>query len=452
MAILVPMIPLFVLLAALAVFFIVISRRRGDESRESNTKLLGKDRASILREANRRLSQNPRDAEALMALADVHYGDGEYDKSMKEYEILIGLCATNPILDEYDVTVKYALSALNNNREEEAYGSLLIAHAAKADGFDVNFNLGFIEFQRKNFEKAITYLSQARVLQPEHPGTLRYLGHSLFGARRYAEAATLLRKTVEMAPNDKESLFSMARSYHELGHEEQALKIFSHLRADPKLGPAAALFAGTIHLKTRQYELAVADFQIGLKHTNASSEITLELKYRLAATYIKQQSIPAALAILQEVETIAPEYKDVKELTTRYRELSSNENLRVFLIAQTSDFVTLCRKVTYGFFQEAKVKVTDVSIQRAEFADILTEITSAKAVESVLFRFMRTSGVVGELVLRDFYSRIKEVRANRGFCVAAGSFTEGAKHFVEARPVDLIEKDELTRRLGHING
>ena len=135
MTILVPMIPLFLLLTALVVFFIVISRHRSKGSRgPKKKKPLGNDSAAILREANKRLSQNPRDAEALLALAEVHYGIGEYEKSMKEYEILIGLCATNPSLDQYDVTVKYALSALNSNREEEAYGSLLIAHSIKADG------------------------------------------------------------------------------------------------------------------------------------------------------------------------------------------------------------------------------------------------------------------------------------------------------------------------------
>ena len=36
--------------------------------------------------------------------------------------------------------------------------------------------------------------------------------------------------------------------------------------------------------------------------------------------------------------------------------------------------------------------------------------------------------------------------------VAAGTFTESAKSFVEARPVDLVEKGELTRRLGRLRG
>lgn len=448
---LVSYIPLLVGLAVVAVLFIVITQRRGKRSGEGKNRLAGKDRATVIREANRRLGQNPRDAEALLALAGIHFADGEYEKAMKEYEILIGMCATNPSLDEYEITVKYALSAMNCGHEEEAYGSLLIAYAARTDGFEVNFNLGYLEYKRRNYEKAISHLSQARVLEPEHPGTLKYLGHSFFGARRFAEAATLLRKAIELAPDDKESLFAIARSYHELGHQEQALKIFSHLRTDKTLGPHAALFAGTIHLKTREYDLALTDFQLGLRHEGISGEVALELKYRLAATLIRQQKISEGLVVLQEIDAVSPEYKDVKELIGRYRELSSNENLQVYLISQTSEFVTLCRKMVMSFLSDAKVKVTDVSVQRADFADILTEATSTKTVETVLFRFVRTTGTVGELIVRDFYSRLKDLRAAHGFCVVAGNFTEGARQFVEARPIDLVEKEELTRRLGRLS-
>jgi tetratricopeptide (TPR) repeat protein len=242
-------------------------------------------------------------------------------------------------------------------------------------------------------------------------------------------------------------MFAMARSYHELGQEEQALKIFTHLRADPAIGPNAALFAGTIHLHTRQYDQAVADFEIGLRHENINPDLEVELKYRMAATYIKQQDIGNALLFLNAIALVSPEYKDVAQLLNRYRELNTNENLKVYLIAQTSDFVTLCRKIAVRFFADSKVKVTDVSIQKAEYADILTDITTPKWEESILFRFVRTTGTVGELILRDLYSRIKEVKAGRGLCIAAGSFSEGAKQFVEARLIDLVDKDRLMEHL-----
>ena len=52
----------------------------------------------------------------------------------------------------------------------------------------------------------------------------------------------------------------------------------------------------------------------------------------------------------------------------------------------------------------------------------------------MLFRFLRTGGSVGELMLRDFAARMKEVRAGRGVFLAAGDFSEQARAFVAGAP------------------
>lgn len=451
MSSLLPLLPVIIIVAALVVFYIVTFGRNRTNSQKKKHKTQNKDRASILREANKRLAQNPKDPEALLAIGELHYNEAAFDQAMKIYATLVDLCATNPEIDEYEMTVRYALSALKCDQTEEAYKSLLIARSMKDDGFDVNYNLGYLEYLHKNYEKAILLLSHARVLQPEHALTLRFLGHSLFKTKRYAEAAALLRKAIDQAPEDKESLFAVARSYHELGQNEQAIKIFSHLRADPQMGPNAALFAGTIHLQTRQYDQAVMDFQLGLKHEGITPEVVLELKYRLAATYIKQQEIGEAIRLLLELQQASPDYKDVQEQLQKYRELNTNQNLKVFLIAPSSDFVTLCRKMAVAFFPDAKVKITDVSMQTAEYADILADVSAPKWEDIILFRFVRTTGIVGELILRDLYSRIKDVKAGRGFCLTAGTFTEGATQFVEARLIDLVNKDQLMFRLSSLD-
>ena len=67
-----------------------------------------------------------------------------------------------------------------------------------------------------------------------------------------------------------------------------------------------------------------------------------------------------------------------------------------------------------------------------------------------MFRFIRTSSPVGELFLRDMQTRLKDVRAGRGFCVTAGSFTQTAKQFVEARLIDLVEKDALLKAMSSL--
>jgi tetratricopeptide (TPR) repeat protein len=261
----------------------------------------------------------------------------------------------------------------------------------------------------------------------------------------------VLRRAVDIEPDDKESLFAVGETYFELGQAENAVKIFSHLRTDPTMGPNAALFSGTIHLNQRQYQKAIMDFEIGLKHQGMKVETLVELKYRLAAAYIKQQEISRAVTILRELQSLYPNYKDVNQQVERYQELNSNKNLQTYLIAQTSDFVTLCRKIVMTYFPQARVKITDITVTRNEYADILAEVETKKWQDQILFRFIRSTGSVGELTLRDLYAKIKEKKAGKGYCLTAGGFSEEARRFVEARLIDLVDKIALNKVLNSID-
>jgi tetratricopeptide (TPR) repeat protein len=289
----------------------------------------------------------------------------------------------------------------------------------------------------------VALLKQAATLNPDHSQAFRYLGHALFKVKAYKDSLASLRKAIDLEPDDKETLFTAAECYYELGNLEQALKIFTHLRADPAMGPSAALFAGTIHLNQRQYDRAVADFEIGLRHQDAKVDTVMEIKYRLSAAYLRTQDIGKAVSLLSEIQSVHTNYKDVPSLLAKYRELNSNRNLQVYLIGTASEFVTLCRRITLLFFPKAKVKITDISVQGADWADILAEIETSKWSDLILFRFIRSQGTVGELAVRDFHARVKDVKAGKGYCITAGVFSDEAKRFVEARLIDLIEKQSL---------
>jgi restriction endonuclease Mrr len=68
-----------------------------------------------------------------------------------------------------------------------------------------------------------------------------------------------------------------------------------------------------------------------------------------------------------------------------------------------------------------------------------------------MFRFIRTQGAIGELILRDFHSHLKEVKAGKGICITVGNYTDEAKRYTEARLIDLIEKDKLTAMLNTVD-
>ncbi|MCL2806345.1 MAG: tetratricopeptide repeat protein [Treponema sp.] len=415
---------------------------------------LSKDREAAVKEANKRLAQNPNDPEALYTVASAYFDEQNWDKAMRNYEILTDHIASNHQIkgiDNFEVFLRYGISSRKLNMLDQAYKGFSVARGYRQDNFEVNFELGILEFDRKNYEKAVQLLQNARVQDPDNPAVLRCLGHALFRLKKPKEAMNFIRKAIDLAPDDKESLYTLAECYHEANQVEQALRVFNHLRADPVMGPNSCLIAGTIHLDTRQYEAAIQDFEIGLRHTNIKADILVELRYRLATTLIKINEIAKAIPYLKLIQSENSSYKDVNVLLSKYIELNANRNLQVFLMAPSADFIALCRKIVMTYYPRAKVKILNISVTKSDWADILAEVDTFKWQDLIMFRFIRTQGSIGELVVRDFHSHLKEVKAGKGICLTVGAYSEEAKRYTEARLIDLIEKDKLQIILNNLN-
>jgi len=445
------MIPVLVAVLVLALivgaFFLIMTRFKGGLSGDGagGGKNKPKDREARLKDANKRLAQNPLDPHGLYTLAEVYFEEEAWEKSVKAYETLCDLMTRGHDygLDRFEIFFHYGQAALKVGMIDQAYKAFSTAHSLKENNFEVNYNLGVIEFERKNYEKAVKILQHARAMNPDSPAVLRYMGHSLFRMKKPKEAMTFIRKAIDLAPDDKESLYTLAECYYEANQTDQALKIFTHLRADPVMGPSACLFAGTVHTNTRKNDLAIQDFEMGLKHQNIKPETLVELRYYLATAYLKQNEIGKAMPILKQIQVSNPSYKDVGVLISKYQELNTNRNLQTFLMASSADFVALCRKVVMIYFPRAKVKLVNISVNSNQWADILAEVSTPKWADLVMFRFIRTQGAIGELIVRDFHSHLKDVKAGKGICITVGTFSDEAKRYTEARLIDLIEKDRL---------
>jgi len=424
-------------------FMMFLNRTRGGGPKTT------KGRDSILKSTKKRLEQNPRDPQALAELGDLYYREEAWDQAYKTYGTLAELGAQAP--NEFEANLRLGLSALKLGLTEDAYKALYVARSMNATNFDAAYNLGVLEFQKKNYEKAIQILNQARIQDPDNAPCLRTLGHAYFRLKKNKEAMTYIRKAIDLAPDDKESLFTLAECYYEANQTEQALRVFTHLRGDPAMGASACLTCGIINSDLRQYEKAIQDFELGLRHENIKPDVKVELRYRLAQCYLKNNDIAKALPLLRSIQAENQSYKDVAVLIGKYQELNANKNLQIFLMAPSGDFVALCRKIVIGYFPKAKIKIANISVNKNEWADILAEVDTPKWSDVIMFRFIRTQGSIGELIVRDFHSHLKEVKAGKGICVTVGGFSEEARRYTEARLIDLIEKDKLTAILNTVD-
>ena len=438
-------ISLFIIIAVVAVATVAMTGLKGRETLSVGKK----NKAAVIREATKRLAQNPNDSAALLMVGDIYFQDQDWEKAYASYAPLLDQMSGRIPSEQFEISLRYGISAMKTDRFMEAKKGLLLAKNINPNHFEINYNLGYIYYIQKEYEKAVPFLRKALLTQPDNVMTLKYLGYTLQSLRKYQEALPSLKKVLDVQPDNKEALFAMGEWFYEIGSNDQALKIFTHLRVSPEIGSRAALYAGLIRMRANQLEKAIEDFEIGLKHDSIPLDIMNELRYNLATARIKTQDLQKALVQLKEIQTVSPGYKDVASLIMRYQELNQNKNLHTYLMAGQSEFVGLCRRIVSRFFPNAKVKILDISVL-ATYTDIVAEIDTPKWADLVIFRFFRSQGSVGELVLRDFHGRIKEMKAGKGICMTAGTFTEEARRFTEGRPMDLFDKNRLNKVLNAI--
>lgn len=410
-----------------------------------------KDRKSLLKDATRKLAHNPRDPSALMILADIYYNENNFEKALQTYRILLDLCVTNTKLDQGMINFRYGMCAYNLNSIETAYKSLLYSWSLEKDNYVLNSTLGKIEYKLKKYDKAAGLLKKCVEIKPADLENRKYLGLSFFKLKDYKLAYPHLAKSVEADYGDKETLFTFAKCCHKANQTDRALKLFSGLRQDNIWGPNAALFAGSINTSQRNYDDAIVDFEVGLRHKNIASDIKIEMHYRLALVFAKTSQHEESINHLKKVQTLSPNYKDVPILLNRFKELSTNKNLGVYLNAQTPEFINLCKHLVQSVFPKSSVKITDIVQGSSDFVEIVAEIKNRKWEDIIIFKFMRSERDVGELIIRELYARLRDTRAGRGFCFTVGSYSEGAHSFVEARLIDLIDKPKLLKYLQKID-
>ena len=409
-----------------------------------------KGRAQIIREATRKLSADPHSPDGLIPLAELYYNEHAWDKAYPLYDTMMQVAPAHKQIDPYLASVRQGICAIKLNKLQDAFRGLSSAYNLRPDDFDVNYYLGQACYASNEFEKAVPCLRKALILKPEATNINNILGLSLYKSHHFRESLQFLRRALDEQPDNKEILFSMADAMMESGYGEKAMKVFLHLRPDPEFGARSCLAAGSIHAKSGQFDKAIQDFEIGLKHQNLPDETMLELRYQMATACFATKDIATGIACLHEVQAINPSYRDIQQLLTRYQELNQNRNLQTYMMATSSDFVALCRKIVAGYYANSFAKIQDINVY-PEYVEIKAGIETPKWEDTEIFRFYRTAGSVGEMPVREFHAKVADAKVDRGICFTAGAYTDTAKKFVEGRPIDIVEKTGLIKLLKRIN-
>lgn len=440
-----------VIVAAVLVVFLMMSKIVAQKHKNSSLieKVHKKGKSALVKEAEKKLVKDPHNIPALETIGEIYYQDKNWEKVWGVYKTLYDLSAAHIEIDVAKSTLRMGLSAFYQNRIEDAVNVLMVTIKKDPDNFEANLVLGRVLLQKNIIDKAAYCLKKAKTLMPENNEVNALLGKCLFKMQKYRESLQFIKQALEESPDNKELLYDMAVAMSECGLSEKALKVFIHLRPDPEFGPLSCLEAGKMHERVKDFQNAIKDYEIALRHQNMNEQLAIQIKYRLGNTYIAMNNISQGLVYLKQVQMMKAGYKDTDSLVSRYAELNQNKNLQIYLLSGTSDFVALCRKLISVFFKESFVKIEDIQVTSG-FVEIVCNAENVKWESKQIFRFYRTQNIIGDLYIREFHGKIRDTKCDNGVCVTVGSFSESAHRFVEGRPLTLVEKDELTKMLKKI--
>lgn len=246
----------------------------------------------------------PKRADLHAALGESYFMSGETEKAIQEFKTLIEV---SPSAGSYAFM---GLSYRHLGRFDEA--KKYFEEGLKKDPRNASclFNMGYIEERQGNHAAAEKYFQDALRIDPELPEAILELANLRISAKRYEEAAALLRKYVRLSHDPAAGYYKLAmveRSLHQMDAAQRDLNVFQTLskNASPGPYPYQHLFD---YLDSRSNLTPQARTQLDL------SELTEQIKkhpdqpqdlYMLAETYLKLGKVDEAKETIVRLDQLS---------------------------------------------------------------------------------------------------------------------------------------------------
>jgi len=264
----------------------------------------------------------PKRPDLLAALGQSYFMAGKTEKAIEEF---------NRLLDIEKSARSYAflgLSYRNLGRFDEAKTYFQRGIALDPHSPTCLFNLGFIAERQGDAAVAERYFQETLKYNPKYSDALLELANIQSAAKKFSQAAELLRRYVKVAPDPANGYYKLAmveRSLHETEAANRDLNVFKTMSKNAQAGPypfehlfdylnnRAELGAGA------RTQLDITELQAEIqRHPNQPQNL-----YMLAEAYLKAEKTDDARKTIEELDKLSQsDYRTLNGtgvLLTRYR-------------------------------------------------------------------------------------------------------------------------------------
>ncbi len=123
-------------------------------------------------------------------------------------------------------SLQSAVELIRTGRLADAERALLEVLASRSTDSEAHYLLGFVRFQRQQFEEAAASLQKAVDLSPDNAQAWKLLGMVHSGTGQFEAAAEPFRRACKLAPKDPDACYYLGRNDYVLARFDTSVEAF----------------------------------------------------------------------------------------------------------------------------------------------------------------------------------------------------------------------------------
>jgi tetratricopeptide (TPR) repeat protein len=394
------------------------------------------------------IKNNPFDITSRMELVKIHIQNEKYEEAINQLNDILRYSIKFPDFNPTETNKLLGECYIRVDKPDEAIKVFSILRKENPDDPFAYVQIGKIEREKGNMERALKYYSKASELDSENCETLREKGALLFDLKRYGEAMTALQAALKIYPVDPATNFYMGELRLVYENLEEAFNHFKIAKDDRKFAVMSLLNISVILHRVGKLDQAQTILVSLLKNPSLEKKQRQEIRYILAEVFLSKKDIQPAITLWEKILSLDANYKDVRYKLDQYEHTKTSTVLRNYLMSSKSDFINLCKEACCRFADRVTIIRTEPQVDQS--VEVFTQAVDHDHPTTILFKYFRGTTNVGGLAVREFYEKLKETKAKKGICFTTADFTEDALLFSSGRVIELMGKKELIKVLNKI--
>jgi len=403
----------------------------------------GKNQQAI-KAAKQLLAKDPRHVDAHYLLGQAYIAEGKTELALMEFKMVNQIGKFDGLCREVPFRKQAAELYRKFDQPEEALKEYLLLIKKEPVQADHYVAIGELFEDRQMTDKALPYLQKAVELNPNNADAHLRLGILIYRKKKLVEARAELEAAVKLDSENCQAHYYLGRLLKEIHEYPAALRSLEKAQRDPEYKSKSLIEAGTCYMSMNNMDRAISALErvINLDGNTTANEM-MYARYFLSLCYEKVRNIDSAIEQWEEIYAKKPSFRDVAQKLSQYQELRTDDRMKDYLTSSPEEFEQICRAITAGLKLEARDVMANPHGLEINAVEAEKNWRSGRPMPRLIL-FMRDTDMIDISIVRSLSEKMKKDNISRGIVVTCSNFARKAIEFAETRPIDLVNKDQLS--------